>query len=339
MQRAHPVELPEYESNAWEQLLLDWEREPRVRRLLPDSAKGALDRARTAANEGTAKAQKLVERVTPSKVQDSFEALHDAALKPTIDAALNLINLLNSWVSELTDPRLALKPHMTSNSDIGSVSDLRSFPLADLDAPTRTLPLKLRTAGVVEGGLIGSLALLPAPIVGSMAAISIDFIATQAINRTIATHICHCYGFDSREPQVQAMIDLMAAGNDKALQMSKAHGIGEAGKAFSAAKGRVRWSAKIRQDHRLLEALEKLLKNAGGAQHVSIQHARMGLPLVSTVIGAGINQQLFGATASRSLRYARTMFLAERYDLELPARMAPPLRPSSEEEPDDSDSE
>ncbi|MFI5680837.1 hypothetical protein [Streptomyces cellulosae] len=56
-----------------------------------------------------------------------------------------------------------------------------------------------------------------------------------------------------------------------------------------AVKGRVNWSQKLRQNHRLLAALEKLMQQVGPAgSRVPVKNVAKVVPFVGVLIGAGM---------------------------------------------------
>lgn len=101
-------------------------------------------------------------------------------------------------------------------------------------------------------------------------------------------------------------------------QAAKAGRVHQVGVAWDAAKGRVNWNAKLRDNQRLLAGVEKLMKQATGTSAVPLKNVRMGLPGIALVAGAAVNQQVLGNTASLARDYAVTLFLARKYGLELP---------------------
>ena len=94
-----------------------------------------------------------------------------------------------------------------------------------------------------------------------------------------------------------------------------------AASAFTAAAGRVRWSERLREDHRILAAVEKLMKRASGGGHVPVARAARALPVVSVVMGAGTNAHLLGVVAKHSVCHSQTVLLSQRYDLPLPPNL------------------
>lgn len=85
----------------------------------------------------------------------------------------------------------------------------------------------------------------------------------------------------------------------------------------------MRWSEKLRADHRLLAALEKLMQQLGPAgSRVPVQNVAKAVPFVGVVIGAGMNSAVLGNVAADAKRYCQTRFLCEKYGLPLPAVLA-----------------
>jgi hypothetical protein len=121
----------------------------------------------------------------------------------------------------------------------------------------------------------------------------------QALSTAIAIQISYAYGFDAAHPEMRHMIDSMI-GRAYRNQAPKAVTVKRASAAFDAAKGRVRWSQKLRDDHRLMAAVEKLLKQVSNGKHVPVSKARMGMPVVSVFIGAGTNAHVLGDVAKQA---------------------------------------
>lgn len=95
------------------------------------------------------------------------------------------------------------------------------------------------------------------------------------------------------------------------------------------------WSQKLRADHRLLVAIEKLLQQLGpkGA-HVSVQSVAKVAPLIGIVVSAGINSATFGAVAEDARRYCQTRFLCEKYGLPQPAVLVHDTEEADDDGPD-----
>ncbi|GAB2472174.1 hypothetical protein [Jatrophihabitans fulvus] len=95
----------------------------------------------------------------------------------------------------------------------------------------------------------------------------------------------------------------------------------KAAAAFDAAKGRVNWSQKLRDDHRLMAAVEKLLKQVGDGKRVPVKNARMGMPFIAVFAGAATNAYVLGDTVKQARNYGATMMLAEKHGLSLPPNL------------------
>lgn len=92
---------------------------------------------------------------------------------------------LNDWVVELSDPNVILRHHRDKGRDVRSLTDLRRLDLEELEELTTGSARRWRTVGVVQGASFGALAMLPAPVVSSAAAIGLDMIAMQAMTDTL----------------------------------------------------------------------------------------------------------------------------------------------------------
>jgi hypothetical protein len=158
------------------------------------------------------------------------------------------------------------------------------------------------------------------PVGGSLAAITLDVLVVHVLSTSIATRSAHAYGFDPSSPQTERMIDRMVQ-RTYSQQAAKVATQYKAGLDFAAAAGRKQWSQRLREDHRLLAAVEKLMKQAGGGRHVPVTRAAKALPAIAVIAGAGMNSHVLGEVADQSIRYAQTVLLSERYGMPLPARL------------------
>lgn len=297
-----------------------WAKKAEGRRL-PPRAQAALATGVRAAKQASSKAGHAIAERTPDRVKDVAGTAVDAALVPTLHAAVRLLELINDWVVELSDPEPVLRHYRDAGRDVSSLADLRALDLKVLDEVTQRMSLRWRTLGAGQGAAFGALAMVPVPVVSSMAAITLDMLAMQALTTAIATRISYSYGFDAADPEMKHMIDRMVVRSYR-NQAPKAGTIKSAGAAFNAARFRVNWSQKLRDDHRLLAAIENLLKRTGGSGgSVSVKEARMGMPVISVFVGAGTNQHILGDTVKQARFFAATMFLAEKHSLELPANI------------------
>jgi hypothetical protein len=143
----------------------------------------------------------------------------------------------------------------------------------------------------------------------------------HVLSTSIATRAMHAYGFDPSTPDAERMIDQMVSRAYKE-QAPKAATQRRASSAFTAAAGRIRWSERLREDHRLLAAVETLMKRAAGGGHISVARAARALPVISVVTGAGTNAHLLGTVAKHGVCHSQTVLLSQRYDLPLPPHLS-----------------
>ncbi|RZU31340.1 EcsC family protein [Blastococcus saxobsidens] len=313
--------MSRYEQKRWEELRAHWEKKAKQRRqLLPPRAKAALETTVQATKDTATKAGRAVADATPEKVKDIAGPAVDAALVPTVQGVVHVLELVNDWVVELTDQEAVFEHHRGKGRDVSSLEDLRALDLQLLDEFTHGMVLRWRTLGAGQGASFGALAMIPVPVVGSLAAITLDMVAMQALSGAIATRVCYAYGFDAADPAMRHMIDRMVVRAYR-NQAPKAGTVKSAARAFDAAKGRVNWSQKLRDDHRLMAAVEKLMKRLGDGSRVPVKNARMGMPLIAIFAGAGTNAHVLGDIAKQARHYGSTMLLAEKYGLELPPNL------------------
>lgn len=315
-----PNSMSRYEQARWDELQAHWEKKAKGRRLLPPRARAALERAGQATMDTASKTGRAIAGATPDKVKDLAGSAIDAGLVPTVQSVVHLLELLTDWVVELTDPEAVLNHHRSKGRDVSCLADLKTLDLELLEEFTRGMVLRWRTLGAGQGASFGALAMIPVPVLGSVAAITLDMVVMQALGSALATRICYAYGFDASEPAMRHMIDRMVARAYR-NQAPKAKTVHSAGAAFSAAKGRVRWSQKLRDDHRLMAAMEKLMKQLGEGGRVPVRNARMGMPVVAVFAGAGTNAHVLGDIAKQARHYGATMLLAEKHGLELPPNL------------------
>ncbi|WP_339156074.1 EcsC family protein [Actinomadura luteofluorescens] len=311
-------QMSPYEARIWTALETHWQRKADRRQLLPAKARVAIEAAGSKTKDALGRAGTAVAEATPDSVKAFGERAADTVLAPAVEGAIRLVDLVNDWAVELTDPQKVIDFHRSRGRDVSSVGDLRSLDLAELDEVVRNLVLKWRSLGAAEGAALGALALVP--IAGGAAAISADIVVMQVLTTAIATRVCYAYGFDATDPELQHVVERMVA-RSFGEQIPKASTNRSANLAAAAAKGRKKWSAKLRDDHKLLAALEKLMKQWSSSSRVPVDKVAKGIPVVSIVTSAGTNAWVIGDVAKRARLYAQTLFLAEKYDLPLPPRL------------------
>jgi hypothetical protein len=304
-----------YEARRWRELESYWAKKAQRRPLTPPNVRAAAATASAKAKDVAVRTGTAIAGSTPEPVKDFGGWFADAALAPTVDGIVRTIELVNDWASELADPEKVLGFHRKKGRDVSSLGDLRDLDLADLDEVVRRLVLQWRSLGAAEGAALGALAMIP--VGGGALAITADVVLMQILTTAIATRVCYAYGFDAKEPELQHIVRRMVS-RSFGEQAPKAGAARSANLAAQAAKGRQRWSKKLRDDHRILAALEKLMKKWNGVPNVPVGRAAKGLPVIAVVTSTGTNAFVIGDVAKQARYYAQTLFLAEKYGLPLP---------------------
>lgn len=310
--------LPEYDARRWQELTEAWRKKADRRRREPGRARKALGRAGARTGEIASNVGDFASEKTPKKLKDAGGLVVDKAFVPTMTAVIGLLDLINDWAVELHDPEVVIRAYRKRGLDVETVADLREVDLTHMDAYMRRFALQWRSFGSAEGAALGALAMIPVPVLGSAVAIGLDLLAMQVLTTAIATRAAYAYGFDAEDDEVRRLIDQLAAGSYME-QAPKAGTTARAGAAFTAGKGRVNWSAKLREDHHLMAAVEKMMQKLPGAGRVTVRQARMGMPVISVAVGAGTNAVILGNAAKRSCDYFALRRLSERHGRPMPA--------------------
>ncbi|ALN14489.1 EcsC family protein [Acidipropionibacterium acidipropionici] len=304
-----------YDLQVWRVLNQYWEHK-NDSRALPNRVTAALERGGAAAGKAVKKAVGTVPEVVREPIRRAGETVTVAALRPTVQAATSLLDLVNAWSLELNDPKSVEKRAQKQGLDIETFVDLRD---ADLKACDRLLTfdtLTWRSFGALEGGAMGALAMVP--VAGLPTSIGADVVVIQVLSTAIAARVAYSYGFDARDPREEEFIQRLVTRSFK-KQAAKAVPMREAAQAAHAVKGRVRWSSKLRGDHKLVAALERVMNQAGvNGGKVSVKTVGKAVPFVGIVLGAGVNSAVLGSVAADAKRYCQTRYLCEKYGLPLP---------------------
>lgn len=309
------LRMSAYEAAVWDQLNQHWARRDN-RRGIPNWVSVPAGRAGEAARNVTDRVVAAVPNGVKRKVGEAADKVAQHVAGPALAAAGSLLELVNNWVVELNDPKGVEKLARKSGMQIETFADLRQLDLKQCDRLLTANTLRWRTFGALEGGAMGALALVP--VAGIPLAITADIVVIQALNLSIATRIAYSYGFDAKDPQEQEFIERLVS-RSLMLQASKAKPLSDAARAANAARGRVRWSPKLRADHPLLVGIEKLMQQLGPAgARVPISTVAKVAPYVGILIGAGVNSTILGNVAAEAKKYSQTRFLCEKYDLPLP---------------------
>lgn len=308
-----------YEAQVWGTLNEHWQRRNN-RRGLPNWASTTINRTGDIAFEVAGRVTDAVPEIVKEPIRRAGDAVADATMRPAIKAVASLLDLVNDWALELNDPKGVEKLARKRGFEINSFTELRQKDLKVCDRLLRHNTLTWHTFGVLEGGTMGLLAMVP--VAGTLAAITADIVVIQVLSTAIATRIAYSYGYDAKDPREQIFIQRLVRRSFMA-QTTKVKPLREAARAADAIKGRTRWSDKLRQDHRLLAGLEKLLQQGGKAgSKVRVQDVAKAMPYVGILIGASTNSVILGNVAADAQRYCQTRFLCDKYGLPLPAALA-----------------
>jgi hypothetical protein len=307
-----------YDERRWVELQRHWAKKAERRQLLPPKARAALGEAGGQVKDAARKAGRAVATVTPPVVKDGIERVADAALIPVAKQAVHLLELVTDWTAELVDPGKVLEHHRAAGADVTKLADLKGLDLRQLDDFTRRMALKWRTSGALQGGAMGVLAMVP--FAGGVAAITLDMVVMHVLSTAIATRVCYAYGFDVNDDEMRHLVDRMVMRAYRS-QAPKAETARKAGAAFNVAKDRVRWSQKLRDDHRLMAAVEKLMKQFANGRSVPVDKVAKAMPVVAVVAGAGTNAYVLGDVVRQARLYAQTLFLVEKYGLPVPENL------------------
>ncbi|MFJ4203564.1 EcsC family protein [Streptomyces sviceus] len=308
-----------YEGQVWDTLNEHWQRRDN-RRGLPNWASAALGRTGEVAGNAVRRVTDAVPEAVAEPIRRAGGAVADKTMRPALGAAAALLELVNDWALELNDPKNVEKLARKRGLELDSFIELRQQDLKVCDRLLTANTLRWRTAGAFEGGAMGLLAMVP--VAGIPVAMTADILVIQVLSTSIASRIAYSYGYDAKDPGEQIFIQRLVRRSFMA-QAAKAEPLRETARAASAVKGRVRWSSKLRQDHRLLATIEKLMQQLGPAgSRVPVQNVAKVVPFVGILIGAGMNSAVLGRVAADAQRYCQTRFLCDKYGLPLPTALA-----------------
>lgn len=313
------IPMSAYEGQVWDTLNEHWQRRNN-RRGLPNWASAALDRTGEVTRNAVSRATDAVPEAVMTPIRRAGDAVASKAVRPALEATAAILELVNDWALELNDPKSVEKLARKRGLELNSFTELRQQDLKVCDRLLTLNNLKWRTAGAFEGGAMGLLAMVP--VAGIPVAMTADILVIQVLSTSIASRIAYSYGYDAKDPAEQAFIQRLVRRSFMA-QAAKARPLRETARAANAAKTRINWSSKLRTDHRLLAALEKLMQQLGPAgSKVAVKDVAKVVPFVGVLIGAGMNSAILGSVAADAQRYCQTRFLCDKYGLPLPAALA-----------------
>ncbi|WP_237404785.1 EcsC family protein [Actinacidiphila reveromycinica] len=311
--------MSDYEGQVWAALNAHWERRDN-RRGLPNWANAALGRTGEAAGSAVGRVRGAVPEAVKAPIRRAGDAVATKAARPALAAATALLEMVNEWALELNDPKGVEKLARKRGVELDSFTELRQKDLKSCDRLLTFNTLTWRTAGAVEGGAMGLLAMVP--VAGIPVAMTADILVVQVLSTSIAARIAYSYGYDAKDPDEQTFIQRLVRRSFMA-QATKVEPLRDTARAADALRGRIRWSDKLRQDHHLVAALEKLLQQLGPAgSKVSVQDVAKVVPVVGVLVGAGMNAAILGRVAADAQRYCQTRFLCDKYGLPLPIALA-----------------
>ena len=317
-----PRTMSEYDQASWRHLEAHWHKKAKRRELLSPKAHVALGNAALRSRDVISTAATKLSEHTPEPVKRAGGFVVDQALVPTVKAAEHLLHLAEGWAAELVDPETVLKHHRKHGRAVETIPDLRGLDLEDLDRFSRRMALRWSSTGAVEGAGLGTLAFVP--VVGTGFAITADVLVMQMLSVGIASQAMYSYGYDARHPDEQQMVERMVR-RAYAVQASKVGVVRDATRARTATIARERWSQKVREDHKIMAAVERLMNRAGDGK-VGIKDVSKKMPYIGVVTSAGANAYVLGDIAKQAVLYGRTRHLSEKYDLPLPASLLPPTQ-------------
>lgn len=253
--------MSQYEEKVWASLNEHWARRDNQRGI-PNWASNAL----TKGGESAAKAARAVGGAVPDAVkkpvQNVGEAVTSAAVRPALESAVAILELVNEWCLELNNPKTVEKAARQRGVDVATFADLKQQDLKFCDRLLARNTLVWTSVGAVEGGAMGLLALVP--VAGIPVAISADIFVIQVMSTAISARIAYSYGFDAKDPDEQEFIQRLVQ-RSFVTQAAKVVPLNETARAAGAIAGRQRWSANLRADHRLIAVLEKMMNQVGPA--------------------------------------------------------------------------
>lgn len=308
-----------YEKQIWDTLNKHWQRRNN-RRGLPNWVSASLNHTGEVAGNVANRVTNAMPEAVMNPIRRAGDAVTNKALGPALGAGTALLELVNDWALELNDPKSVEKLARKRGHELTSFTELRHKDLKVCDRLLTFNTLTWRTAGAFEGGAMGLLAMVP--VAGIPVAMTADILVVQVLSTSIATRIAYSYGYDAKDTDELIFIQRLVRRSFMA-QAAKAEPLRDVARATDAIKGRIRWSDKLRADHRLVAALEKLMQQLGPqGSRVSVQNVAKVVPLVGVLISAGMNAAILGNVAADAQRYCQTRFLCDKYGLPLPRALA-----------------
>ena len=118
-----------YEAKVWEALNAHWAQRDN-RRGLPNWADKAVKRTGQSLSNTAEKLSEAIPERVKEKAGEAGKAVASATLRPTAEALLSLLTLLDDWAMELNDPKTVEKIAAKKGIQIGSYRDPERFDVA-----------------------------------------------------------------------------------------------------------------------------------------------------------------------------------------------------------------
>ena len=306
------AEMTPYDQRAWAKIE-KWRNDrltARTRRLVPSAVR------RRVANAGRG-AKKTFDSI-PGAAQ--FEELFLKALGGLTDlgARAAMASVRDGAVIEAFRKR---------GHDVDHIDDIRNLDLREIDKVKPNLTLAYTTTATVEGAaagfavsggeiIAGGGTLLgagagAAPGIGMVVGVMAGDAAAVLVgaNRAVA-HVAAYYGYDLHKPD-ERLFALAVLGMGTAAEAGKAAAYIEINKLVQALARRATWR-QLRQSV-VTQVIEKVFARLG----FRITQRKLGqaVPVLGTVIGAGMNARLLSSIVDDAEHVYRERFLREKYGL------------------------
>ncbi|MET8954368.1 hypothetical protein [Streptomyces sp. NPDC004533] len=191
-----------YEGQVWDTLNEHWQRRNN-RRGLPNWASAALGRTGEVAGNAARRVKEAMPDAVAEPIRRGGDAVADTALRPALTGAAALLELVNDKAMDLNDPKSVEELARKQSFDISSFTELRQQDLKVCDRLLTRNTLTWRTAGAVEGGAMGLLAMVP--VAGIPVAMTADILVVQVLSTSIASRIAYSYGYDAKDQGHEVM--------------------------------------------------------------------------------------------------------------------------------------
>jgi hypothetical protein len=316
-----------YDQRAWAEIE-QWRAgrlSARARHLVPAKVRGRVSRA----------AQGAKERFDSLPGADKFEAHFVKALGGLLDLGSR------AAMASVRDSAI-VGAYRKRGHDIEDIDGIGKLELREIDKVRPNLSLAYTATATVEGaaagfaisggeivtagGTILGAGAGGAPGIGTVLGVMAADAAAVLVgaNRAVA-HIAAYYGYDSKHPD-ERLFALAVLSMGTAAEAGKAAAYVELNKLVQALARRATWE-QLRQSV-VTRVIEKVFTRLG----FRITQRKLGqaVPLLGTLIGAGMNARLLSSVTDDAERIYRERFIRERYGLDPVTLTASPVAGESE---------